>query len=93
VSEAFAILGTWTLRISGMESSDLHPPEATLIRVSLQGGEDGRAVHTCAVAKLLGVAAREIGVVVCLQSRTWDLRAIRPFREVSVLFVQSRYGI
>ena len=64
-----AIGGSRALRVPGMKASNLNVPLTAALWVFEQKGKDRRSIGPHVIAKLLGVAAGEVGVAIRLQKR------------------------
>jgi hypothetical protein len=72
-----------------METGDLNVPQSAAIRIAVERREDGRLIDRHTVAELLGVTAREVGIVIRLDGRPRSLGPVGPLGKVAMVLVQK----
>src|SRR6185437_1404251 len=72
------------LRIARMQRTDLLAPEPRALRVAIERRDRRRPAGRSAIAELIGIAAREVGVVIRLVLSIRPNRTICPLGKVTV---------
>src|SRR6185437_11139433 len=80
------------LWVAGMQSADLLAPPPRFLRITYQRADRRRHPGLRAIAELIGVSARQIGIPIGLVLRIRACGSIGPLREIAVYLAAVTHG-